>query len=155
MRLNIKKREIFYRKELDSYGKVRGDEELDRGRGWGWKVASLYSTYPVDAKAWFNMLEKCFKVVDCLEERKVRRNDASSLGSQTSRDIFKDKYYLSAYCEVKIDEFLILGKGSLSVVEYESKYTALSWYVEVIVASVSDRCRGLRGVYSRRSVPQL
>ncbi|KAA0059506.1 uncharacterized protein E6C27_scaffold518G00110 [Cucumis melo var. makuwa] len=107
------------------------------------------------------MLEKCFDVINCPEERKVRlatfllqkeakgwwksilarRSDARALDWQTFRGIFEDKYYPSTYCEAKRDEFLGLKQGSLSVAEYERKYTELSRYVDVIVASESDRCR--------------
>ncbi|KAL0560470.1 hypothetical protein IC582_000875 [Cucumis melo] len=107
------------------------------------------------------MLEKCFDVMNCPEERKVRlatfllqkeaegwwksilarRSDARVLDWQTFRGIFEDKYYPSTYCEAKRDEFLGLKQGSLSVAKYERKYTELSRYADVIVASESDRCR--------------
>ncbi|KAL0536830.1 hypothetical protein IC582_025792 [Cucumis melo] len=107
------------------------------------------------------MLEKCFDVMNCPEERKVRlatfllqkeaegwwksilarRSDARALDWQTFRGIFEDKYYPSIYCEAKRDEFLGLKQGSLSVAEYERKYTELSRYADVIIASESDRCR--------------
>ncbi|KAA0060864.1 retrotransposon protein, putative, Ty3-gypsy sub-class [Cucumis melo var. makuwa] len=107
------------------------------------------------------MLEKCLVVMNCLEERKVRlatfllqkeaegwwksilarHSDARALDWQTFRGIFEDKYYPSTYCEAKRDEFLGLKQGSLSVAEYERKYTELSRYIDVIVASESDRCR--------------
>ncbi|KAL4032686.1 hypothetical protein IC575_005767 [Cucumis melo] len=57
------------------------------------------------------------------------------------RGIFEEKYYPTTYCEAKRDEFLELKQGSLLVVEYERKYTELSRYAEMIVASESDRCR--------------
>ncbi|KAA0059232.1 uncharacterized protein E5676_scaffold295G00070 [Cucumis melo var. makuwa] len=84
---------------------------------------------PADAENWLNMLEKCFDVMNCPEERK------------TFKSIFEDKYYPNTYCEAKRDEFLGLKQGSLSVAEYERKYTELSQYVDVIVSSESDRCR--------------
>ncbi|KAA0044257.1 Gag protease polyprotein-like protein [Cucumis melo var. makuwa] len=126
------------------------------------------STDPADAENWLNMLEKCFDVMNCPEERKVRlatfllqkeaegwwksilarRSDARALDWQTFRGIFEDKYYPSTYCEAKRDEFMGLKQGSLSVAEYERKYTELSRYADVIVASESNRCqrfeRGLR-----------
>ncbi|KAA0063216.1 uncharacterized protein E6C27_scaffold205G00260 [Cucumis melo var. makuwa] len=74
------------------------------------------STDPADAKNWLNMLEKCFDVMNCPEERK------------TFKSIFEDKYYPNTYCEAKRDEFLGLKQGSLSVAEYERKYTELSHY---------------------------
>ncbi|KAA0060066.1 DNA/RNA polymerases superfamily protein [Cucumis melo var. makuwa] len=119
------------------------------------------STDPADVENWLNMLEKCFDVMNCPEERKVRlatfllqkeaegwwksilarRSDARALDWQTFRGIFEDKYYPSTYCEAKRNEFLGLKQGSLSVAEYERKYTELSRYADVIVASESDRCR--------------
>ncbi|KAA0060440.1 retrotransposon protein [Cucumis melo var. makuwa] len=84
------------------------------------------STDPTDVENWLNMLEKCFDLMNCPEERKVRlatfllqkevegwwksilarRSDARALDWQTFRGIFEDKYYPSTYCEAKRDEFL-------------------------------------------------
>ncbi|KAA0045650.1 DNA/RNA polymerases superfamily protein [Cucumis melo var. makuwa] len=119
------------------------------------------STDPADAENWLNMLEKCFDLMNCPEERKVklatfllqkeaegwwksilaRHSDARALDWQTFRGIFEDKYYPITYCETKGDEFLGLKQGSLSVAEYERKYTELSRYTDVIVAFEIDRCR--------------
>ncbi|KAA0048700.1 retrotransposon protein [Cucumis melo var. makuwa] len=119
------------------------------------------STDPADAENWLNMLEKCFDVMNCPEEGKVRlatfllqkeagrwwksilarRSDAHALDWQTFRSIFEDKYYPGTYCEAKRHEFLRLKQGSLLVAEYERKYTELSRYADVIVASESDRCQ--------------
>ncbi|KAA0037515.1 uncharacterized protein E5676_scaffold808G001020 [Cucumis melo var. makuwa] len=78
----------------------------------------------------------------------ARRNDARTLDWQTFRGIFEEKYYPTTYCEAKRDEFLELKQGSLSMAEYERKYTELSRYAGMIMASESDRChrfeRGLR-----------
>ncbi|TYK04219.1 DNA/RNA polymerases superfamily protein [Cucumis melo var. makuwa] len=71
----------------------------------------------------------------------ARRNDARTLDWQTFRSIFEEKYYPTTYCEAKRDEFLKLKQGSLSVAECERKYTELSRYAEMIVASDSDRLR--------------
>ncbi|KAA0053247.1 DNA/RNA polymerases superfamily protein [Cucumis melo var. makuwa] len=121
------------------------------------------STDPADAENWLNMLEKCFDVMNCPEERKVRlatfllqkeaegwwksilarRSDAHALDWKTFRGIFEDKYYPSTYCEAKRDEFLGLKQGSLLVAEYERKYTEISRYADVIVAYESDRCRSI------------
>ncbi|KAA0041119.1 uncharacterized protein E6C27_scaffold128G00270 [Cucumis melo var. makuwa] len=67
-------------------------------------------------------------------------SNARALNLQTFRGISEDKYYPSTYCEAKRDEFLGLKQGSLSVAEYERKYTELSRYIDVIVASESDKC---------------
>ncbi|KAA0032554.1 DNA/RNA polymerases superfamily protein [Cucumis melo var. makuwa] len=116
------------------------------------------STDQANAENWLNMLEKCFDVMNCPEERKVRlatfllqneaegwwksilamRSDARALDWQTFRGIFEDKYYPSTYCEAKRDEFLGLKQGSISVAKYERKNTELSRYANIIVASKSD-----------------
>ncbi|TYK01103.1 DNA/RNA polymerases superfamily protein [Cucumis melo var. makuwa] len=72
-----------------------------------WATVFEGSTYLADTENWLNILEMCFDVMNCLEERK------------TFRGIFEDKYYPSTYCEAKRDEFLGLKQGSLSVAEYE------------------------------------
>ncbi|KAA0032479.1 DNA/RNA polymerases superfamily protein [Cucumis melo var. makuwa] len=61
----------------------------------------------------------------------ARCSDARTLNWQTFRGIFEDKYYPSTYCEAKRDEFMRLKKGSLSMAEYERKYTELLWYANV------------------------
>ncbi|KAA0048209.1 Gag protease polyprotein [Cucumis melo var. makuwa] len=99
-----------------------------------------------DVEDWLNMLEKCFDVMNCPKDRK------------TFRGIFEDKYYPSTYCEAKRDEFLVLKQGSLSVAEYERKYTELSWYADVIMASESDRtstASGFRGREQWRFTPGI
>ncbi|KAA0042469.1 Transposon Ty3-I Gag-Pol polyprotein [Cucumis melo var. makuwa] len=83
------------------------------------------STDPADAENWLNMLEK--------------RSDARDLDWQTFRGIFEDKYYPSTYCEAKRDEFFVLKQGSLSVFEYERKYTELSRPSIVSYGSVFQR----------------
>ncbi|KAA0067812.1 reverse transcriptase [Cucumis melo var. makuwa] len=138
--------------------------------------ATVYegSTDPADAENWLNMLEKCFDVMNCPEERKVRLatflfqkeaerwwksilarcSDARALDWQTFRGIFEDKYYPSTYCESKRDEFLGLKQGSLSVVEYERKYIELSQYADVILAFEIDRCRRFeRGLHFEIRIP--
>ncbi|KAA0032107.1 DNA/RNA polymerases superfamily protein [Cucumis melo var. makuwa] len=138
---------------------------------------------PADAENWLNMLEKCFDVMNCPEERKVRlaifllqkeaegwwkcilarRCDARALDWQNFRGIFEDKYYPSTYCKAKRDEFLGLKQGSLSVAECERKYTELSRYADVIVAFESDKWQsrgtstasGFRGREQRRFTPGI
>ncbi|KAA0054060.1 retrotransposon protein, putative, Ty3-gypsy subclass [Cucumis melo var. makuwa] len=78
----------------------------------------------------------------------ARHNEKCTLVWQTFRGIFENKYYPNTYYEAKRDEFLGLKKGSLSMAEYERKYTKLSRYADVIMASESDKCqrfgKGLR-----------
>uniref|UniRef100_A0A9I9EJZ1 CCHC-type domain-containing protein n=1 Tax=Cucumis melo TaxID=3656 RepID=A0A9I9EJZ1_CUCME len=70
------------------------------------------------------------------------RSHATTYWQTTPIESGRDaRSYPSTYCEAKRDEFLGLKQGSLSVAEYERKYTKLSRYADVIVASESDRCR--------------
>ncbi|TYK09557.1 DNA/RNA polymerases superfamily protein [Cucumis melo var. makuwa] len=109
--------------------RVRGGAENKQFARTAQKIGRSDRVEPTDVENWLNVLEKCFDVMNCPEERK------------TFRGIFVDKYYLNIYCEAKRDEFLGLKQGSLLVVEYERKYNELSRYADVIVASESDRCR--------------
>ncbi|KAA0025985.1 reverse transcriptase [Cucumis melo var. makuwa] len=142
---------------------TQGQSERGSSTPRGQNEAGMFeaSMDPADAEVWLNMLEKCFDVMSCPQKRKVRlatfllqkeaegwwksiiarRNDARTLDWQTFRRIFEEKYYPTTYCEAKRDEFLKLKQGSLSVAEYERKYTELSRYAEMIEASDSDRCR--------------
>ncbi|TYK00849.1 DNA/RNA polymerases superfamily protein [Cucumis melo var. makuwa] len=87
------------------------------------------STDPADAENWLNMLEKCFYVMNCLEERKVRL--ATFLLQKEAERWWKSMLARRSDARLK--------QGSLSVAEYERKYTELSRYADVIVASESDR----------------
>ncbi|TYJ96574.1 uncharacterized protein E5676_scaffold791G00040 [Cucumis melo var. makuwa] len=99
-------------------------------------------------KLWATVFEASTDPADAEKEAEgwwksiiVRLNDAHMLDWPTFRGIFEEKYYPTTYCEAKRDEFLELKQGSLSVAEYERKYTELSRYCEMIVASESYRCR--------------
>ncbi|KAA0067805.1 Retrotransposable element Tf2 [Cucumis melo var. makuwa] len=85
------------------------------------------STDPADAENWLNMLEKCLDVMNRLEERKVRL--ATFLLLKEAEGWWKS--ILARRSDAR----------SLSVAEYERKYTELSRYADVIMASESDRCR--------------
>ncbi|TYK02787.1 RVT_1 domain-containing protein/zf-CCHC domain-containing protein/RVP_2 domain-containing protein [Cucumis melo var. makuwa] len=155
----------YRRKQNEMQGPTQGQSvgesstprvQIERSKKLGATVFEG-STDPADAEDWLNMLEKCFDVMYCPKERKVRlatfllqkkaegwwksilarRSDTRTLDWQIG--IFEDKYYPSTYCETKRDKFLSLKQGSLSVAEYERKYTKLSRYADVIVASESDR----------------
>ncbi|KAA0043429.1 uncharacterized protein E6C27_scaffold1639G00390 [Cucumis melo var. makuwa] len=90
-------------------------------------------TDPADAENWLNMLEKCFDVMNCPEKRKVRL--ATFLLQNEAEGWWKS--ILARRSDAR------LKQGSLSVAEYEKKYTELSRYVDVIVASESDRCQSI------------
>lgn len=83
------------------------------------------STDPIDVEVWLNLLEKCFEVMDCPQERrvklatfllqnkvegwsksiKVRRRDTNTMNWKTFTKVFEHKYYPSTFYEAKRDEF--------------------------------------------------
>uniref|UniRef100_A0A0A0LAU6 Retrotransposon gag domain-containing protein n=1 Tax=Cucumis sativus TaxID=3659 RepID=A0A0A0LAU6_CUCSA len=70
--------------------------------------------------------------------------------------MFEDKYYPSTYGEAKRDAFLDLKQGSLSVAEYERKYTELSRYTDVIVASeIETALRVEQSITEEKSAVEL
>ncbi|TYK07530.1 DNA/RNA polymerases superfamily protein [Cucumis melo var. makuwa] len=75
------------------------------------------------------------------EIERLKKLGATVFEGSTDLADAEEKYYPTTYCEAKRDEFLELKQGSFSVAEYERKYTELSRYAEMIVASESDMCR--------------
>ncbi|KAA0066738.1 DNA/RNA polymerases superfamily protein [Cucumis melo var. makuwa] len=75
---------------------------------------------PADVEVWLNMLEKCFDVMSCPEERKVRL--ATFLLQKEAEGWWKS--IIARRNDAH--EFLELKQGSLSVAEYERKYIELS-----------------------------
>lgn len=119
------------------------------------------TTNPADAKIWMDMLEKCFDVMRCPEDRKVRLatlllqegasvwwNSVRSkrLGSEITnwsefKKAFYEEYYPRYYRDAKRSEFLKLVQGSTTVAEYEKKYIELSKYASDLIEDERDRCR--------------
>lgn len=126
------------------------------------------SSDPADAKAWLNLLDKCFEVMSYPKKRKVRlatflfhkkvegwqkfilfrHRDTRTLDWKMFISLLVDKYYPSIYYKAKRYGFLRLQQELFSVPECKRKYTKLSRYAEMVIVSESDRCkrfeRGLR-----------
>ncbi|TYK00184.1 DNA/RNA polymerases superfamily protein [Cucumis melo var. makuwa] len=77
---------------------------------------------------------QCFDVMNCPEKRKVRL--ATFLLQNEAEGWWKS--ILARRSDAR------LKQGSLLVAEYEKKYTELSRYADVIVASESDRCQSIK-----------
>ncbi|KAL0534528.1 hypothetical protein IC582_028819 [Cucumis melo] len=181
-RVQVGARNECFARTAQEIGRLERAKLSDPEKAYGIKrlkklEATLFkgSTDPTDAEEWLNMLEKCFDVMNCPEERKVRlatfllqkeaegwwksrlarHSDVRTLDWQTFRGIFEDKYYPSTYCKGKRDEFLGLKQGSFLVTEYERKYIELSRYADVIVAFESDKCRRFERGLRLKYVPQL
>ncbi|XP_038877272.1 uncharacterized protein LOC120069556 [Benincasa hispida] len=124
---------------------------------------------PADAEAWFVMVEKCFRVMWCPEDRKValatfllqkraedwwrvfkdRRRGMEEVTWEEFGKAFHEKFYPQTFRDAKRNEFLKLVQGSLTVAEYEQKYTELRKYASCIIMDETERSRrfkeGLRG----------
>ncbi|XP_038895853.1 uncharacterized protein LOC120084022 [Benincasa hispida] len=104
------------------------------------------TTNSAEAELWLDVVEKCFNVMSCPEDRKVglatfllqkeaekwwkvistRRASTDAMLWPEFRKAFEDKYYPSSFRDAKRDEFLRLTQGTMSVAEYEQKFTELS-----------------------------
>lgn len=83
---------------------------------------------PADVKVWLNQVEKCFRVMCCPEDRKLklatfllqkgvkhwwkliksRKRDAKALTRSDFKKVFQDKYYPRSFCDATRNEFLRL-----------------------------------------------
>jgi len=113
---------------------------------------------PVEAEAWLNLLEKCYRVMRCPEDRKVelavfllqkgaedwwrivesRKGDIVEIGRNEFKKAFQEKYCPRSFRDAKWNEFLRLIQGSMTVAEYEKKYTELSKYATTIIANETN-----------------
>ncbi|XP_038882386.1 uncharacterized protein LOC120073654 [Benincasa hispida] len=117
------------------------------------------TTDPLDPEIWLDLIEKCFKVMRCPEDRKVelatfllqkeaekwwkvievRRGSSETMTLFEFRQVFEDKYYPSSFRDTKREEFLRLTKGVMTVAEYKQKFTELSQYALLIIAEEKKR----------------
>ncbi|XP_038890030.1 uncharacterized protein LOC120079741 [Benincasa hispida] len=158
---------VFYRivqRLAASVGLVRANLEkkydIERFKALG-AVTFEGTTDPTEAELWLDVVEKCFNVMSCPEDRKVglatfllqkeaekwwkvisvRRASTDAMLWPEFKKAIKDKYCPSSFRDAKRDEFLRLTQGTMSVVEYEQKFTELSQYALPIIAEEKDRCR--------------
>ncbi|XP_038882393.1 uncharacterized protein LOC120073661 [Benincasa hispida] len=147
-----------------SMGSARADSEkkygIERFKALG-AVTFEGTTDPAEVELWLDVVEKCFNVMSCLEDRKMglatfllqkeaekwwkvisaRRTSTDVMLWPEFRKAFEDKYYPSSFRDAKRDEFLRLTQGTMSVAEYEQKFIELSQYALLIIAEERDRYR--------------
>ena len=68
------------------------------------------------------------------ESVKRRYADPSTITWQMFRSAFDEKFYPVAYRNMKMEEFLQLDQGNMTVLEYEKKFIELSKYCTPLVA---------------------
>lgn len=122
---------------------------------------------PAMAEEWIEM-ERIMDVMDVPQERRVvlatfflsrnarywwesvRRQyqDPSAITWQVFRTAFVEQFYPLAYQNMKMEEFLQLEQGIMTVLEYEKKFNELSEYCAPLVADERKKCqlftRGLK-----------
>ena len=98
---------------------------------------------PERALSWLENNEEIFQVMGCTEEQMVvysafllkegakdwwkalQRRNANGVSWALFKEEFLNKFYPKSYKDAKIEEFFKLEQGSLSVAEYEKKFSEL------------------------------
>ena len=119
------------------------------------------TTDPAEAEKWLKRTERIFTLMGCsMEDRfefivSLLQGDAYDWWETIPRALvrpavltyedflclFRNKYLPEVYREEKLREFLNLRQRTLSVADYEVKFTQLSHYAPMMVATERDRCR--------------
>ncbi|TYJ96623.1 Retrovirus-related Pol polyprotein from transposon opus [Cucumis melo var. makuwa] len=73
-----------------------------------------------------------------------RRRTTGDMSWDKFKKAFFDKFYPRSFCDAKRNEFLRLAQGSMTVAEYEKKYTELSKYVTRVIEDEVERCKRFR-----------
>ena len=97
------------------------------------------TTNSTDREKWLSLIEKCFGVMDCREERKVklathllqhgahdwwilhtaRAGEEGLTTWDEFRRAFKNKFYPHSFCDTKRSEFMSLVQSNMTVTKYE------------------------------------
>ena len=108
-----------------------------------------------------SLFEKCFGVIECLEERKVKlvifllqsspkdwwtlhaakAGEMSYVSWKGFLKAFQSKFYPRSFCDAKRNEFMSLVQGDVTIVEYEKKFTELAKYALSFVIDEIDKCK--------------
>ncbi|KAJ8899271.1 hypothetical protein K2173_017306 [Erythroxylum novogranatense] len=119
------------------------------------------STDPVEVEGWLERTERVFDQMDC--EPDERFDYAVSLlqgpayqwwktvpGSTTRPcllkwedflRVFRDNYMPKVYLDMKMQEFLELKQGKMSVADYEVRFNELMGYATALIPTEEDKCR--------------
>ncbi|KAM5551294.1 hypothetical protein ABKV19_026223 [Rosa sericea] len=116
---------------------------------------------------WLRRVKQCFDVLDVPGDLRVgfaaytltgaagywwdfvkRTCDVESMNWNDFEQIFLNRYFPEAIRRAKLEEFLNLTQGEMTVFQYDSKFIELSWHAPNILTSDKDRAgqflRGLR-----------
>ncbi|XP_028093167.1 uncharacterized protein LOC114293328 [Camellia sinensis] len=84
---------------------------------------------PLKVEAWVLSIEKLFEVFPCLETQKI----------------FYDKYFPQCVHDRKVSEFMELKQNSMTIAEYEAKFTELARFAPHVVDTDYKKARHFEG----------
>ncbi|XP_020409514.1 uncharacterized protein LOC18781549, partial [Prunus persica] len=116
---------------------------------------------PAVAEGWIERMERIMEVMAVPQDRRVllasfflignarhwwesikrRYPDPSVISWPVFRAVFNSQYYPQAYQNLKMQEFLQLDQGLMTVLEYEKKFNELSKYCIPLVEDESKKCQ--------------
>ena len=115
---------------------------------------------PLDADRWIRRVTKVFDGLGVAEDIKVclatylfdgeaddwwesvkRRRDINALTWGEFDQIFQDKYFSESVRDRMKADFLALRQGSITVVEYERRFTELSHYAMEFISTEANRAK--------------
>ncbi|XP_057482041.1 uncharacterized protein LOC130768974 [Actinidia eriantha] len=119
------------------------------------------ATDPLVAEEWLKKLDTIFEVMEVTNEQKLTlatfmlRGEARNWWESMKRmqpegvliswqrfvEIFNDQYFPRIYRMQKEQEFMSLKKRTMSIVEYEEKFIALSRFAPEMVRTEDMKCR--------------
>ncbi|XP_028097058.1 uncharacterized protein LOC114296928 [Camellia sinensis] len=117
---------------------------------------------PLKAEAWILETEKLFEVFPCSEAQKVFlatftlqeearrwwmliRDTNNTITWAQFKEAFYDKYFPQCIQDRKVSEFEQLKQGTMSVAEYEAKFTKLAHYAPHMVDTDYKKDRKFEG----------
>ncbi|XP_028054147.1 uncharacterized protein LOC114258392 [Camellia sinensis] len=117
---------------------------------------------PLKAETWMLEIEKLFEVFPCTETQNVLlatymlkdeaqrwwiliRDNNGTLTWDQFREIFNEKYFPQCFQDRKVSEFQELKQGSMSIAEYEAKFTKLALFAPYMVDTDYKKARKFEG----------
>ncbi|XP_028077579.1 uncharacterized protein LOC114279524 [Camellia sinensis] len=116
------------------------------------------SPNPLVAEAWVRDMEKIFRALPCTERQKVTfatftiKDDAQEWWLLTLEkedivtwarflEVFYEKYFPDSLREQKASEFIHLRQETMTVAEYESKFTQLARFATYVIPTEARKAR--------------
>ncbi|XP_034208114.1 uncharacterized protein LOC117621659 [Prunus dulcis] len=132
------------------------------------------SSDPAVAEEWIERMERIIEVMAVPQDRRVtlatffltrnarywwesvkrRYRDPSAITWPVFRAAFDSQYYPQAYQNLKMEEFLQLEQGSMTVLEYEKKFNELSKYCIPLVEDETSLIESSQMMVRARGEPR-